>query len=42
VEPRVAALESALDEMRTALDVQFKRIAAIQAHLDHISAKRLR
>jgi uncharacterized coiled-coil protein SlyX len=36
---RLAALESAIKELRQTLDVQFKRITAIQAHLDHVSSR---
>ena len=36
---RVAALEDICADMKRMLDVQFKRTAAIQAHLDHITAK---
>jgi hypothetical protein len=36
---RLARIEAALDEMRITLDVQFKRIAAVQAQLDHLAAK---
>ena len=36
---RVAALERVCGEMHQTLDVQFKRIAAIQAQLDHLAAK---
>jgi len=36
---RVTALEDICASMKCTLDVQFKRIAAIQAHLDHVTAK---
>ena len=36
---RVAALEDICASMKCTLDVQFKRIAAIQTHLDHVTAK---
>ena len=36
---RVTALEDMCASMKCTLDVQFKRIAAIQAHLDHVTAK---
>ena len=36
---RVAALEDICADMKRMLDVQFKRTAAIQAHLDHLTAK---
>jgi hypothetical protein len=39
VAPRLAALESAIKELRQTLDVQHKRITAIQAHLDHVSSR---
>ena len=39
VQDRVAALEDICADMKRTLDVQFKRIAAIQAHLDHVTAK---
>ncbi len=37
--PRLVALEDAIKEIRQALDVQFKRIAALQAYLDHVSSR---
>ena len=37
--PRLTALESAIQELRQTLDVQHKRITAIQAHLDHLSSR---
>ena len=36
---RVAELEVTVEVMQRSLDVQFKRIAAIQAQLDFIAAK---
>ena len=42
VEPvleRLARTEKLLEEMKTALEVQFKRTAAIQAQLDQIVAR---
>jgi hypothetical protein len=36
---RVAVLEDTCSEMKRTLDVQFQRIAAIQAQLDHIAAR---
>ena len=36
---RVTVLEDICASMKCTLDVQFKRIAAIQAHLDHVTAK---
>ena len=36
---RVAALEDICASMKRTLDVQFQRTAAIQAHLDHLTAK---
>ena len=36
---RVTALEDICTSMKCTLDVQLKRIAAIQAHLDHVTAK---
>lgn len=39
LESRLAALEVVVAELRRSLDVQFKRISALQAHLDHLSAK---
>jgi hypothetical protein len=43
VEPVVARLdrhEQLLLDLKSALDIQFKRIAAIQAQLDHLIAKK--
>ena len=37
--PRLTALESAIQELRQTLDVQHKRITAIQAHLDHLASR---
>ena len=36
---RIALLEGMCGDMRRTLDVQFKRMAAIQAQLDHLAAK---
>jgi len=36
---RLVVLEGMCEEMKHALDVQFHRIAAIQAQLDHMVAK---
>jgi hypothetical protein len=36
---RLARVEAAILDIRTTLDVQFKRIAAVQAQLDHLAAK---
>jgi hypothetical protein len=40
VQHRLARIEAALADMQQAVDFQFKRLAAIQAQLDHIAAKR--
>jgi hypothetical protein len=37
---RMMALENAINEIRGILDIQFKRIAAMQAELDHLTAKK--
>ena len=37
--PRLAALEKAIREIRQTLDTQVKRIAALQAHLDHVASR---
>ena len=37
---RLDSHEKLLHEVKAALDIQFKRIAAIQAQLDHLVAKR--
>jgi hypothetical protein len=37
---RFAALETAVTSIQRTLDVQFQRIAAIQAELDHLTAKK--
>jgi uncharacterized coiled-coil protein SlyX len=39
IAPRLTALESAIKELRQTLDVQHKRITAIQAHLDYLSSR---
>jgi hypothetical protein len=36
---RLARLDTAIATIQQTLDVQFKRMAAIQAELDHLSAK---
>jgi hypothetical protein len=36
---RLADIENAIHDIRATLDVQFKRIAAVQAQLDHLAAK---
>jgi len=36
---RLAALESATREIRQMIDTNVKRIAALQAHLDHLSSR---
>ena len=36
---RIERLEKVIETMQQALDTQFKRIAAIQAELDHVKAK---
>jgi hypothetical protein len=36
---RLARLEAAVEAIQQTLDVQFKRIAAIQAQLDHLAAR---
>jgi hypothetical protein len=36
---RLVRVEAALDEMRTTLEVQLKRITALQAQVDHLAAK---
>ena len=36
---RVHALETLCRDLRGGMDVQSKRIAALQAHLDHLAAK---
>lgn len=36
---RIARLETVIEAMQQTLDTQFKRIAAIQAELDHVKAK---
>ena len=36
---RIERLEKVIEVMQQALDTQFKRIAAIQAELDHVKAK---
>jgi len=36
---RIERLETVIEEMQQALDTQFKRIAAIQAELDHVKSK---
>jgi hypothetical protein len=38
---RIERLEKVIEAMQQALDTQFKRIAAIQAELDHVKAKQL-
>jgi hypothetical protein len=37
---RVVRVETELGEMKRTLDVQFQRIAAMQAQFDHISARK--
>jgi hypothetical protein len=39
LETRVGRVEVLLREMREAIDVLAKRTAAVQAHLDHLSAR---
>lgn len=39
-EDRVAKLEAAIAAIQSTLDIQFKRIAAMQAELDHLTARR--
>ena len=39
LEDRVSHIEVVLIEVRRTLDVQFQRIAAIQAQLDHLTAR---
>ena len=39
VTERLAAVESALEEIKTALAIHFRRAAAIQAQLDHLTGK---
>jgi hypothetical protein len=39
IAPRLTALENAIKEIRQTLDTQVKRIAALQAHLDHVSSR---
>ena len=41
VEDRLAHMEGLIDTMQQTLDVQFKRIAALQAELDLLRAHRL-
>jgi hypothetical protein len=41
LEQRVVHLEEVLIEVRRTLDVQFQRIAAMQAQLDHLSARKI-
>jgi len=36
---RLAAVESAIRDVHELIDLQFKRIAAIQAQLDHIAVR---
>jgi len=36
---RLSAVETAIRDMQELIDLQFKRIAAIQAQLDHITAR---
>ena len=36
---RLSAAETAIRDMQELIDLQFKRIAAIQAQLDHIAAR---
>jgi hypothetical protein len=36
---RLASLEAAVTSIHQTLDVQFKRMAAMQAELDHLAAK---
>ena len=36
---RLSAVEMAIRDMQELIDLQFKRIAAIQAQLDHIAAR---
>jgi hypothetical protein len=37
---RLAALEATVAAMEQTLDVQFKRMAAMQAEIDHLTAKK--
>ena len=37
---RFARMEAAIDEIQRTLDVQSKRMAAMQAQLDHLTARR--
>ena len=40
LELQVGALRDVVSDMQRTLDTQFQRIAAIQAQLDHLTAKR--
>ena len=39
IAPRLTALEREIKELRQTIDVQHKRITAIQAHLDYLSSR---
>jgi uncharacterized coiled-coil protein SlyX len=39
VAPRLTSLENTIKDIRQTLDMQGKRIAALQAHLDHLSSR---
>lgn len=39
IEQRVARIELRLKDLQQAFDVQAKRTTALQAHLDHLTAK---
>jgi len=41
VQRRLAHIEATLGNIRKALDEQFKRLEAMQAQLDHFSARRI-
>ena len=41
LDDRVGRIEAVLTDVQHTLDVQFQRIAAIQAQLDHLSARNL-
>jgi hypothetical protein len=41
LDTRVSDIEAVLLDIRRTLDAQFHRIAAIQAQLDHLSARKL-